>query len=89
MNKKWFKGSLLVITMSVSMGGWAFGPCMPIAKACMQQGGYTDKKTMIKKCILPVVQGSKTLPNSTFTPSQIQQCKLEIAQKMKAKADSM
>jgi len=88
MSKTWIKGSLLVLSMSVSLGGWAFGPCLPIAKACMKQG-YTNKKTMIKDCVLPVVQGERTLPNTSFTPIQIKQCKLEIKKKMQEKAGSM
>lgn len=85
MNKSLVKGSLLVLSMGISCGGWAFGPCMPIAKACMQQGGYTNKQTMIKECVLPVVQGQRTLPNTNFSPMQLQQCQLALKQKMQQK----
>jgi hypothetical protein len=74
-----------MVTLSMPILGWSFGPCLPIAKACMQQGGYTDKKAMIKGCVIPVVQGQKTLPNTNFTSSQLQQCKMEIIEKVKAK----
>lgn len=84
MNKLWIKGSLLTLSMGISLSVCA-GPCMPIAQACMQQGNYTDKQTMVKECVLPVVQGKRTLPGTNFTPDQMQQCQMAIQQKMQQK----
>ena len=89
MNNSMIKASLLAVTLCASAGGWAFGPCLPIAKACMQQGHYSDKKALVKECVLPVVMGKKTLPNTSFSPKQIMQCKGEIKQKMQEKLGSM
>jgi len=81
-----FKASLLVVAMGIPMLAWSFGPCLPIAKACMQQGKFKDKKVMMKECVIPVARGQKTLPNTSFTDSQLQQCKMAIIKKMKDKA---
>jgi hypothetical protein len=78
-----FSGSIL-LAMSVSLPSWA-NPCMPIAQACMGEGYYKggDKegKGLIKDCVMPVVNGQKTL-NTTFSADVMQQCKTTIEQKM-------
>ncbi|MGC1182872.1 hypothetical protein [Legionella sp.] len=88
MNKIISKASMFTLLISISVYGWA-GPCMPIAKACMQngyyKGGEKEHKGLIKDCVMPVTMGSKTLPNTNFDTNQLQQCKETIAQKIKNK----
>lgn len=80
--------SVFTLLISVSAYGWA-GACMPIARACMQngyhKGGEKEHKGLVKDCVMPVAMGSKTLPNTNFSDSQRQQCKETIAQKLKGK----
>jgi hypothetical protein len=78
------KASLLFIVLAIPVYGWAVGPCMPIAEACMQQGSYSSQREMVMNCVLPVVQGKKVLPNTNFTSSQMQKCLAVIAQRMEA-----
>ena len=77
------------IVVMMPLCSWAFGPCFPIAKACMEQGGYSDKKTMVKECVLPVALGRKSLPNTAFSPSELEGCKQMIMEKLKDKAQGM
>ena len=62
---------------------------MPIAKACMQngyhKGGEKEHKGLVKDCVMPVVMGSKTLPNTNFSQNELQGCKEKIAQKVKGR----
>lgn len=80
------KSSLIVFAMSVSVSAWAGSPCMPIAQACMKEGytkgGEAMGKGLIKDCVMPVVQKSKTLPNIVFTDQQLQDCNAVLAVKM-------
>lgn len=78
-SNKW----IVMIPLFMPLWAWSHGPCMPIAMACMEQG-YTDKQSMIKQCVLPIIRGQKTLPNVQFSDNQIQQCKMVIIDKMKA-----
>ena len=86
MNNIISKVSMFSVLISVSVYGWA-GPCMPIAQACMQngyfKGGESEHKGLVKDCVMPVTNGSKMLPNINFTPIQLQECKKDIAEKMK------
>lgn len=88
MNNIISKITMVTLLLSVSVYGWA-GPCMPIAKACMQngyhKGGEKDHKGLVKDCVLPVVMGSKTLPNTNFSESQRVECKTTLAQKIKSR----
>lgn len=88
MNKVLTKISVFTLLMSVSIYGWA-GACMPIARACMQngyhKGGEKEHKGLVKDCVMPVAMGSKMLPNASFSDSQRQECKASIAQKIKSK----
>lgn len=88
MNSLFSKISIFTLLISISIFSWA-GPCMPIAKACMQngyhKGGEKDHKGLIKDCVMPVAMGSKTLPNTNFSQNQLQECKMTIAQKIKSK----
>ncbi len=87
MNNSLSKLGLFIALTSVSISCWSQA-CMPIARVCMQMGYYKggDKvgKGLVKNCVMPVTMGSKTLPNTNFSPSQLQQCKAEIEQKMKS-----
>ena len=74
----------MLAVLCVPVYGWAMGPCMPIAQACMQQGSYGDRKTIVEECVLPVAQGQKTLPNTNFTQEQLQQCLAAIQKEMQA-----
>lgn len=88
MNKLIFKISMCALLFSVSVYGWA-GACMPIARACMQngyhKGGEKEHKGLVKDCVMPIAMGSKTLPNSNFSENQRKECKAIIAQKIKSK----
>lgn len=88
MNKLISKVSMFTLLISVSVYGWA-GACMPIARACMQngyhKGGEKEHKGLIKDCVMPIAMGSKTLPNTNFSENQRQECKATIAQKIKSK----
>lgn len=88
MNSFFSKISIFTLLISMSIFSWA-GACMPIAKACMQngyhKGGEKDHKGLIKDCVMPVAMGSKTLPNTNFSQNQLQECKMTIAQKIKSK----
>jgi hypothetical protein len=88
MNKSFLKLSIIGITMGFSLYGWADRPCKPMAQACMEQG-YAKDKDLIKNCVLPVVNGEKTIPNTSFTDSQKQACKEKIMQKMQSGKGSM
>lgn len=65
--------------------GWSGGACKAIAISCMQngyfKGGEGSGKDLIKNCVIPVVAGTKTLPNTNFSPEQLQQCKMALAEK--------
>lgn len=88
MNKLFAKISMVSLLMSVTLYGWA-GPCKPIAMSCMQngyfKGGEGAGKELVKDCVLPVAMGSKKLPNTNFSPEQLQQCKMKLAEKIKSK----
>ena len=89
MNKLFSIAGIFTLLMSVTLFSWAEGSCRPIAMVCMKmgyyKGGEKEGKGLIKDCILPVVSGSRTLPNTNFTQEQLQQCKMKIAEKMKSK----
>ena len=88
MNKVLSKVGMFTVLISVSVYGWA-GACMPIAKACMQngyyKGGEKTHKGLVRDCVMPVAMGSKSLPNTNFSSTERQQCKATIEQKLKAK----
>ncbi|CAM4444822.1 MAG: hypothetical protein LEGION0403_FIIPPAGN_01149 [Legionella sp.] len=88
MNKILAKAGMFTLLVSVSVYGWA-NACMPIAKACMQngyhKGGEKEHKGLVKDCVMPVVMGSKTLPNTNFSQNELQDCKAKIAQKAKGR----
>lgn len=88
MNSLFSRISIFTLLITISVFSWA-GACMPIAKACMQngyhKGGETEHKGLIKDCVMPVAMGSKTLPNTNFSQNQLQECKATIAQKVKSK----
>ncbi len=85
MNKKYIA---LAVIMGASMQSWAANPCMPIAKACMKagyyKGGNNVGKGLIMNCVMPITQGTKTLPNVTFPSNVLQQCQATLAAKMKS-----
>lgn len=87
MNKIIYKAGVFSVLISVSAFGWA-GACMPIAKACMQNGYYKGgekmHKGLVKDCVLPVSMGNKTLPNVNFSEEQLKGCKVAITKKMKS-----
>lgn len=89
MNKLFAKSAVASVLMAVTLCSWAARPCMPIAMSCMQMGYYKGGekvgKGLIKDCVFPVVAGTKKLPNTNFSPEQLQKCKMEIAKKMKKK----
>ncbi|KTD54450.1 hypothetical protein Lsai_3272 [Legionella sainthelensi] len=89
MNKLCVKMGVFAVLMSVSFLGWSGGACKAIAISCMQngyfKGGEGSGKDLIKNCVIPVVAGTKTLPNTNFSPEQLQQCKMSLAEKMKDK----
>ena len=82
------KLGLFILTLSVSLSGWAGNPCMPIAQACMKAGFYKGGKTvgkgLIEDCVMPIVAKQKNLPNSTFSDATLQQCNVMLTEKMKA-----
>ncbi len=88
MNKLLAKISMFSLLMGVTLYGWA-GPCASIAISCKHngyyKGGEKQGKGLIKDCVLPVVAGTKRLPNTNFSADQLQQCKTTLAEKMKSK----
>lgn len=84
MKKKYM---LLAISMGVSLQSWAVNPCLPIAQACMKAGYYKGGKNvgkgLIVNCVEPITQGTKVLPDVTFSDDVLQQCKAALAAKMK------
>ncbi|WP_392537268.1 hypothetical protein [Legionella sp. 227] len=88
MNKFIAKLGILSLLMSVTFFGWA-GSCKAIAISCMQNGYYKGGekagKGLIKDCVLPVAMGNKRLPNTNFSPEQLQKCKTKLAEKLKGK----
>lgn len=89
MNKLTSSIGIFTLAMGVTVGAWADHPCHPIAQECMKlgyyKGGNGAGKGLIKDCVMPVVSGTKTLPNTNFTPDQLQQCSAMIQQKMQNK----
>ncbi|STY29223.1 Uncharacterised protein [Legionella wadsworthii] len=90
MNRLPLKIGLASVCMSVSLYGWTMGgPCKAIAMSCMQngyfKGGENKGKGLVKDCVLPVAMGKKQLPNTNFSPDQLEQCKTKLAEKMKGK----
>lgn len=80
------QSSLIIALACASIVSYSVyaNPCQPIAKACMQSGyskGAPVGKRLIKDCVEPVVQKSKTL-STTFSDEQLQECKAMIAEKM-------
>lgn len=80
------KSSLIVAVACVSIASYSAyaNPCQPIAAACMQAGysqGAPEGHRLIKDCVEPVVEKSKTL-DTAFTDEQLQDCKAVIAKKM-------
>ena len=88
MNKLFAKIGIFSLLMSVSLFGWT-GPCKAIAISCMQngyfKGGQGAGKELVKDCVLPVAMAQKKLPNTNFSPEQLQQCKMKMAEKVKGK----
>lgn len=94
MNQVYRKSGLAILAMSVSLSGWALGSsCMPIAQACMGEGyykgGHDQGKGLVEDCVMPITEGTKTIPGKTFSADQLQQCKMMVAEKMKAQDKSM
>ncbi|KTD41392.1 hypothetical protein [Legionella parisiensis] len=90
MDKLCAKIGVVSLLMSVSLFGWAgSGACKAIAISCMQngyfKGGENAGKELVKDCVLPVAMGKKQLPNTNFSPEQLQQCKMKLAEKIKGK----
>ena len=89
MNKLNFKLGIFTLVMCTTLCGWATNPCMPIAEACKHEGFYKGGnmvgKGLIENCVMPVVAHKKTLPNTTFSDTTLQQCGVEITGKMKAR----
>ena len=83
------KLGFFIIAMCTTLYSWADNPCMPIAEACTHagyyKGGNTVGKGLIENCVMPVVAHKKTLPNTTFSDTTLQQCGVEITGKMKAR----
>lgn len=78
---------LAVLIMSASLTAPTFaGPCSEIAKACSAagyyKGGNTVGKGLILDCILPIAEGSKSLPGKSFNASSKSQCAALIHEKM-------
>lgn len=70
---------------AISMTAYA-NPCQPIAEACMKEGyakgeGVPEGKHLIKDCVQPVVEKSKTLSVS-FSDEQLEACKTMMHEKM-------
>ena len=86
MNKFYSLSGSFILAMGVTLSGWAANPCMPIAQACMQEGFYKGGskvgKGLVENCVMPVVAGTKTLPNATFTADVLQQCGVKLKAKM-------
>ena len=89
MNNIISKVGMFSVLISVSVYGWAGGPCKPIAEACMHngyfKGGSKEHKGLVMDCVMPVTMGKMMLPNTHFTPMQLQQCKIDMTAKMKQK----
>lgn len=85
---KLINSGLILLAMSAYASACAANPCMPIAQACMKEGYYkggdAKGKGLVKNCVMPVVEKSKTLPNVLFTDTQLQNCKAVIAVKMQS-----
>jgi hypothetical protein len=85
MNKLSFVGGVIAATV-VSFSVWANNPCMPIAEACMEAGYYKGGnkvgKGLVENCVMPVAAGTKTLPNTNFSSTVLQQCHATIATRM-------
>lgn len=90
MNKSYAILALLSLTLCMSLPSLAAGPCKPIADACMKEGYYkggSDKgKGLIKDCLMPVVAKTKTLPDTNFSDTTLQECKAKLGNEMKAQA---
>ena len=88
MNKISAGMGVFVLSMGISVAGWAFGPCAPIAQACKSagyyKGGQKEGKGLVKDCVMPVVANTKRLPNTNFSQDQLQQCSAFISKKMKS-----
>jgi hypothetical protein len=84
--KKYMYGAVILLCSSIST--LAMADCMPIAEACMKagyyKGGDTKGKGLIKDCVEPIANNQKTLPDATFTSEALEQCKQEMAEKMKS-----
>lgn len=80
---------VVILAMSASLYTWAANPCKPIAKACMKEGYYKGGnkvgKGLIENCVMPIVEQNKTLPNTTFSDTTLQQCKEKLMQQIKNK----
>jgi hypothetical protein len=84
--KKYWYGAVIALCTSIST--LAMADCMPIAEACMKagyyKGGDTQGKGLVKDCVEPIANNEKTLPDTTFTSDQLEECKETIAEKMKS-----
>lgn len=76
-----------ILTIGISLSGWAANPCMPIGMKCMDMGFYKggDKvgKGLVKDCVMPVVMKTKVLPDTTFSDAVLDACKVDLMAKMK------
>jgi hypothetical protein len=85
MNKFYLILAAFILSITASLSSYAANPCMPIAEACKQQGysrSGPEGKMLIKNCVMPVASGEKTLPNTNFDQTVLQQCKMLIMEKM-------
>ncbi len=77
--------STFIFLILNSLQVFAANPCKPIAEACMQlgfyKGGNTVGKGLVENCVLPVVNGQKTLNNGNFSAETMQQCKTMLQSK--------
>lgn len=79
---------LAILTMSIALylPAFAQSPCKDIVKACTDQGYYkggnTKGKGLVVDCILPITEGSKTIPGTNFSPSTLKACREKVMEEM-------
>lgn len=72
--------------MSVSLFGWTeSGPGKLLQSLVCKMVTLKEGRMQVKDCVLPVAMGKKQLPNTNFSPEQLQQCKMKLAEKIKSK----
>lgn len=86
MNTRTMASIVAILSMSISTFLWAENPCMPIAKACMDNGYYKGGnkvgKGLVENCVMPMVTHQKTLGNVTFSDDVLNQCHALLQQKL-------